>query len=269
MENGSVPMTNPLYTAENCRAAYQLNWSVSVFWRQAAPWEAGWLEALKQATETDGIRVLEHHFRQADLSQFLVSTRPDIAPAQILQRLKGRLQYLVREQFPKALRRNYSIHSVGSANLASVEAYVSSQLDHHSMADPRIQKRLEQYQIHRADVDLSLPQRSSHGEYRYNLHIVLVHEERWNEVRDAVLSAIQRMILTASQAKQHRLSRAGILADHVHLLLGCNLVESPLEVALGYLNNLAYAQGMHRVYQYGFYVGTVGEYDLGAIRRNL
>jgi hypothetical protein len=77
------------------------------------------------------------------------------------------------------------------------------------------------------------------------------------------------MVLKASSAKRHRLSRAGILADHVHLLLGCNLAESPQEVALGYLNNLAYAQQMRPVYQYGFYVGTVGEYDLGAIRRIL
>jgi hypothetical protein len=77
------------------------------------------------------------------------------------------------------------------------------------------------------------------------------------------------MLLKAGRAKGHRLSRAGILADHVHLLLGCNLAESPQEVALGYLNNLAYAQQMRRVYQFGFYVGTVGEYDLGAIRRNL
>ena len=55
----------------------------------------------------------------------------------------------------------------------------------------------------------------------------------------------------------------------VHLVLGCQPTESPLEVALGYLNNLAYVQEMRRVYQYGFYVGTVGEYDLGAIRRSL
>jgi hypothetical protein len=77
------------------------------------------------------------------------------------------------------------------------------------------------------------------------------------------------MILKASRAKGHRLCRAGILADHVHLLLGCNLTEAPQEVALGYLNNLAYAQQMRPVYQFGFYVGTVGEYDLGAIRGKL
>lgn len=55
----------------------------------------------------------------------------------------------------------------------------------------------------------------------------------------------------------------------MHLVLGCNLTDSPVEVVLGYLNNLAHAQGMRRVYQYGYFVGTVGEYDLGAIRQSL
>jgi REP element-mobilizing transposase RayT len=118
-------------------------------------------------------------------------------------------------------------------------------------------------------VDLPLAMRGSHGEYLFNLHVVLVHEERWSEVRDDVLSAIREMVLKASRAKGHRLCRAGILADHVHLLLGCNLTESPQEVALGYLNNLAYAQHNAAGLPVRIYVGTVGEYDLGAIRSNL
>ena len=76
------------------------------------------------------------------------------------------------------------------------------------------------------------------------------------------------MLLKSSRAKGHRLTQAAILADHLHLVLGCQLTESPLQVALGYLNNLAYAQGMRAVYQKGFYAGTVGEYDLAAIRRS-
>ena len=262
-------MPAPLYTADNCSAAYQLKWSLSVFWRTAPPRELEWLDSLKAATEADGVRILEHRFKSDNVSQFLVSTRPDSAPPQIVRSLKGRLQYLVREQLHKAFRRNYSIHSVGSANLTAVEGYVASQLEHHRMADQRVQLRLAKYQIHCPEADLSLAMRGSHGEYHYNLHVVLVHVERWTEVRDDVLTAIREMVLKSSRAKGHRLARAGILADHVHLLLGCNLAESPQDVALGYLNNLAYAQGMRPVYQYGFYVGTVGQYDLGAIRGNL
>jgi REP element-mobilizing transposase RayT len=262
-------MPAPLYTADNCRAAYQLNWSVSIFWRTPPPPELEWLDSLKALTETDGVRILEHRFKNVEVSQFLVSTRPDSAPPQIVRSLKGRLQYLVREQLPKAFHRNYSIHSVGSANLSAVEAYVASQLDHHRMADQRVQLRLAKHQIHHPEADLSLAMRGSHGEYHYNLHVVLVHQERWTEVREDILTAIREMLLKAGRAKGQRLSRAGILADHVHLLLGCNLAESPQDVALGYLNNLAYAQQMRPVYQYGFYVGTVGEYDFGAIRRIL
>ena len=75
------------------------------------------------------------------------------------------------------------------------------------------------------------------------------------------------MIESASQRKGHRLRRAGLLPDHVHLTLGCNPEESPDEVALSYMNNLADAQGMSEVFQYSYFVGTFGEYDLGVIPR--
>lgn len=264
-----VPMPTPLYTAENCRPAYQLNWSVSLFWRAPAPGVAGWLERLQRATESDGVRILEHRLKSPVTSQFLVSTRPETAPPQIIRSLKGRLQYLLRDDVPKAFHRNYSIYSVGSVRRDDVEVYVQSQLDHHVMADARLQERLSRYQIVRPEIDLSAVQRSSHGEYSYNLHLVLVHAERWNEIDDEVLTTVHGMVLRVSRSKRHRLSRTGILTDHVHLVLGCEFITSPLGIALGYLNNLAYAQGMRRVYQYGFYVGTVGEYDLGVVRRNL
>jgi len=53
----------------------------------------------------------------------------------------------------------------------------------------------------------------------------------------------------------------------VHLTLGAPYERSPEEIALSYLNNLAYAHGMQPVYQFGYYVGTFGEYDMDAVRR--
>ena len=41
--------------------------------------------------------------------------------------------------------------------------------------------------------------------------------------------------------------------------------RSPEEVALSYLNNGAYACGMKPVFQFGYYAGTIGEYDRGAV----
>lgn len=110
------------------------------------------------------------------------------------------------------------------------------------------------------DVDLSQMQRTSHGVFWYNLHLVFVHRERWNEVRHEILARVQSMVLAVAKKKSHRLARAGILPDHVHLVLGCPFDMSPCEVALGFLNNFAFVHGMKPVYQFGAFVGTVGEY---------
>ena len=76
---------------------------------------------------------------------------------------------------------------------------------------------------------------------------------------------VHDMIVKSSEAKGYRLSRAGILADHVHLVLGCPIEAAPEEVALGFINNLAYVHGMKPIYQYGGFVGTVGEYTMKAM----
>ena len=58
-----------------------------------------------------------------------------------------------------------------------------------------------------------------------------------------------------------RISRAGILPDHIHIALGCSHEVAPDEVAISFLNNLAYVYGMKPVFQFGAYIGTFGEYD--------
>jgi REP element-mobilizing transposase RayT len=260
-------MLTPVYTAENCRAAYQLNWSLAVFWNARPPNPEGWLPALREVTERDDVRVLEH-LLDDNVSQFLLSTQPATRPPDIARSIKGRLQYLVREQMPQAFRRNYGLYSVGSAKRAGIEEYVRTQLGHHVMADSRVQERVTRHQIERP-IDLGQPRSSGHAQFIYNLHVVLVNQNHLCDVRDNVLAARHDRVLAAGERKEHLLSRAAILTDHLHLTLGCGLNESPAEVALSYLNNLAHVEGMQPVYQYGYYVGTFGEYDLNAIRRRL
>ncbi len=232
-------MLEPIYTPENCKPAYQLLWSLAVFWNAPAPDPCGWLNTLKETVEPDGVRLVEHHQRSPKVSQFLLSTKCAVTPSQMIRSVKGRLQYLVRREQPKAFRRNYSIKSVGEVKRDIVEAYVRSQLNHHVMADERVQQALAAVQFSETTVDLGQVRRSSHGEFIYNLHLVLVHDERWHEIRPEVLESIQSMIVRASKKKDHLLSVVGLLSDHVHMTLGCSLTESPLDVALGYLNNLA------------------------------
>jgi hypothetical protein len=50
------------------------------------------------------------------------------------------------------------------------------------MADPRVQAMFERNQLCNPRVDLSLPREGDHAIYWYNLHMVLVHTERFREV---------------------------------------------------------------------------------------
>jgi REP element-mobilizing transposase RayT len=252
----------PIYTIANCKSAYQLNWGLSLFWHEPVQ-DAGWLADLKLATEADGVRILDHHFVKPGVSQFLASTRPDVAPERLVWSVKGRLQHLVRRQHPRAFRRNYGLRSVGSATRAAVEQYVCSQIEHHPMADPTVQEYLREIQIDNREVDLSAPRQNAHAVYWYNLHVCFVHDGRVMEVRREALLRVREMILRSAAKHGHLLSKAGIVPDHIHLALGCSVREAPGEVALSYMNNLAYACGMKWVFAFGFYVGTFGEYDLG------
>jgi REP element-mobilizing transposase RayT len=254
----------PIYTQENCSFSCPVQWGLTVFWRTPET-QDDWFSELTAATEPDGIRLLRHGFSEPGISQFAISTKIHVSPLSVVQRVKGRLQYLVRDRLPKPFRGNYAVRSVGNVTRQTAEAYVANQLGHHGKADARILARLERYQIERPEVDLSVPQRTSHGIYWYNLHIVLVHRERWTEIREEVLQRLRDMIIRASATKGYLLSRAGILADHVHFVLGCPIEVAPLDVVLGFLNNLAYVHEMRPIYEYGGFVGTVGEYTNKAI----
>jgi hypothetical protein len=73
----------PIYTSENCRAAFQLNWSLALFWHEPTV-DANWLGDLQRAVGPDGVRILTHQFAEPAVSQFLVSTRPDTAPERLV-----------------------------------------------------------------------------------------------------------------------------------------------------------------------------------------
>ena len=233
----------PIYTPANTTAAYQLNWSLALFWRVAVVNDSAWLDPLSRATEHDGVRILKHEQTDARTSLFLLSTKPPVSPVHILRSVKGRLQHLVRDAMPRALQRNYSLQSVGSAKRDVVEKYVSSQLGHHRMADGRVQARLAAHQARDSRANLSTPRRSAHGQYWFNLHVVLVNEGRWMEIRDDVLALLDRAIERTAEKHGHALSRRGVLPDHIHLAMGCPEGQSPEEVALSYMNNCAHAFG--------------------------
>jgi len=73
------------------------------------------------------------------------------------------------------------------------------------------------------------------------------------------------MVRRVCQSKGYALAGAGIVADHIHLAIGCPLESAPDDIALAFLNNLAFVHGMKPVFQFGAYLGTFGEYHDGAV----
>ncbi len=227
---------------------------------------SNWLTALQNINEAEGIRILRHRFADwGDLSQFFISSKPEISPVQLIRGVKGRLQSLIRDQFPKALQRNYALRSIGSTRRAVVAQYIEKQLEHHGWSLHKWCARLAKLQI-KTNVDLAQPRRSAHGLYWYNLHLVLVNDMRYR-IATAQLERVHCALWTISKEQHHLLSRASILPDHIHLLLGCNLNQSPLTVALAYLNGITAGLRGQRIFQSSFHVSTCGEYDLGVIPR--
>lgn len=256
----------PTYTKINCTAAYQLLWSLTVFFRHPTTPQT-YFDALKKITEKDGIRILKEDRVTPQMTRFFISSKPFINPQQIIRSVKGRLQHLIREIHPKALKRNYSIISIGRVKGKIIENYVANQHAHHVMAEDSTQKKFAEFLITNKNVDLMQRQQSSHGQYIYNLHLVLVHESRWMNTNRRDLKIIHTLVPKICERRGFRLSQLSILADHLHCTLGCPMDISPGEVALSFLNNSAYALKLGPIYKYSFYVGTFGPYDHGILSR--
>jgi REP element-mobilizing transposase RayT len=260
----SLSTSTQIYTPSNCTFSAPLLWSVSLFWNEPEPNDS-WTEALIRDLRKDDIRLLRHHFSDMQTSHLTVSTKIGDAPSFIVQRVKGRLYYLVKQRKPKPFHGNFAIRSIGKSSLAETQQYVMNQLGHHKMADPELQSNLESLQIRNEDVDLSRLETSSHGAYWYNLHMVFVHQERWSTSNVFQLERVQQKIISVAKLNGLRLAAAGVLTDHVHLLAGCPYALSPQDIAIEFLNALASVWDSKPVYQFGGYVGTVGDYTTNAI----
>ena len=265
----AAPMREPIYTAANCRIAFQLRWSLTLFIAELLPEKDHWWQALAQAVERDGVRLLELQQGSSEVVQFFVSSRPEVPPSQIVRSIKGRLQYLVKRAIPQLWRRHYAISSVGDANNETLERYVDRQVQHHPMADTRVTERLMDVQFHDPSVDLAALRASAHGRFIHSLHVVLENLEHLHDTRQEWLAASRAMVIAACRKKGWLLARLGLVSNHLHALVGCDVSEAPSDIALCLMNNLAFAHGMKPVFELSYYVGTFGPYDHGAIRRRL
>jgi REP element-mobilizing transposase RayT len=257
----------PIYTYENTTYAFQLCWGITLFWRRCVVPDT-WLPRLTELCGSAGQRVLQHKRASDDCSQFLISTDPFMAADEIVRGLKGRLQSLIRKEVPKAFQRNYDVHSVGSTTRSKTEAYIRRQLVHHSVVPVGTHDvELADLQLENPNVDLGRFRFTSHGRYRCNLHLVFRMMDPLAVEEPQRLELLRSTIRKTAHRHCFLLSHIGLLKDHIHLVLGHSPDRSPASVCYSLMNNIAFTFGMQNVLWPSCYVGTIGEYDLGAVRK--
>ena len=113
----------PIYTANNGAPAYELRWSLALFPLCKLPSADGWVAGLQAAVERDGVRILEECTEDPSVSFLLLSTKPPVQPSSVVKSVEGRLQHLIRETHPKAIKRNFCLTSAGDVRREVIESY--------------------------------------------------------------------------------------------------------------------------------------------------
>ena len=255
----------------------------------------GLFNTLAEAYMVDGLE-LESHIWSPERIQLTFRADPSIAPVQVSQRAKGRLDHALRLAsassstsastgtspvggvgksgdpsglVPEAkevvpFSRKVALRAIGHNRNAVVDAYVRDQLEHIDLADPSYRQLLASVAINNPSVNLSEPEQSSHGRYWYNLHLVFVVVDRYRIGNLQFLEQLRERIQEICVQEGSALKRAAIMPDHLHLALRGNPRKSPAAIALG-LQVATAEVARCRIWEDDFYVGTFGDYDCGAV----
>lgn len=269
-ERGGYAMhPEPLYQPAHLRAAYQLRYGWTG-WPSKTPFPstvlASVLPDIASEWENDGLRVLESSLAAEQL-QLTLSTTPQVSPITLAARVKGRIQHHCRRRgTPIDFSRKLAVRSLGDPTRGQVETYIRNQVPKEALADNRFREMLTAFTVVQPQVDLSQPTESNSGRYWYNLHLVLVVSERYRIGEVATLAKIRDTTFQVCVKKGYAASSVAVLPDHLHLAVRGAIAQSPEEIALSFLNNLAYVLDQRPWWETGYYAGTFGEYGMAAVQ---
>jgi REP element-mobilizing transposase RayT len=221
---------------------------------------------LYQLWESDGLRRLESNWTPSQI-QFTFSVKPTVSPLFFVARVKGRLQHAFRSaNSPVSFSRKVAFRTIGGNHRRAVEAYIESQVDKERFVDWRFSDFLKRFTVRDDSIRLNEPFATNSGRYWYHLHLVLVTDFRMRITDQKSLEKINRTCQAIAKTKGYGISRRSLMPDHLHLSLSGNIEQSPEAIALTFMNNTAYAFGQRAIWRPGYYVGSFGEFDMGAVR---
>ncbi|MFZ2654649.1 MAG: transposase [Victivallales bacterium] len=259
----------PLYEPHNLSPAYRLryNWTGWIDDSSSFPENiSGILSSISPFWEKDGIHLLEHKIKNNAIFA-TVSSKPSLSPVLICSRLKGRIQHSCREEgSPVRFSRKLSLRCIGENTADEVTGYIAKQVAKEELADERYREILQKYTEVKRSLDLSDPRQTKSGMYWYNLHFVLVVSGRYRIENEESFEKLKTCSFKIAEKKGYEIKALSVMPEHLHVALRGNIEQSPEEIVLAFQNNLAYVMGMLYFWEFNYYVGTFGEYDMGIVR---
>jgi len=263
-----MPHYNPIYTPERARVVHALRYDWTAWLRDGSfPAQTPTaLDNCRSAWASDGLELDTFEIRDGSI-QCLFGTTPTVSPAFCAMRAKGRLQHALRTAgTPVSFRGNLAIRTLGENTRDIVGNYIGRQVSKSDYADPRWKEFLGRFTFADGATRLSEPRATGHGRYWYNLHLVIVvQDRRYPIARKESFRKIREACPRIAGKKGYDLAEVSVMPDHVHMALRGNIEHSPMEIGLAFQNNLSFVLGYNRVWNEEFYVGTFSEYDVGKI----
>ena len=256
------------YRTDTTTPAYSLRWSWTGWPSQCTFPTIGdhdW-ESLSDAWDQDGIRILERRC-ESEYWQATVSTKPSVVPSFIVARIKGRIDHLFRSQkAPFKFSRKVSLRSLGNNTADDVQDYIRKQVNAALFCDADYAASLKQFTRVWDDHESQSPIEVASGRYWYQLHLVLVVDDR-HRIRDLdFLGKIFETSQAIALDRGYRLAAISVMPDHLHISLRGSVADSPESIALAYLNESCRRLNANGLWRPSYYVGTIGMYNMNAVR---
>jgi REP element-mobilizing transposase RayT len=261
----------PIYTPENTRPVHKIRFDWTGWLKPGEEFPKTLPKAIdscRHAWQADGLELIRWHTEDHRV-QCLFNSNIDTPPTLCSSRAKGRLQNELRKHgTPVKFSRRVGMRCLGDNTREIVARYLDKQVGKSDYVDPRFKDYLNQFTVADPEALLNSPQRTAHGEYWYNLHLVIVVQDRRNPMtRDETFKQVGQTCFKIARKHDHQIAELAIMPDHIHCSLRGNHEQSPQEIGLCFLNNLAYVLGYNRCWSEEFYVGTFSEYSVKAITR--
>jgi REP element-mobilizing transposase RayT len=256
---------NPIYTPARVKAVTRLHYDCSAWLSEFGTFPPDTEPAILRCEELwqeDGLN-LEKYRIDKDRVQILFAARPDVAPIEFVGRIKGRLKHALRQSgTPVKFSRKVAFRCLGDNISDAVAGYLRKQARKEDFADRRFARTMEQFTVVDEDFDLSVPEATIRGRYWYNLHLVFVIPGRMRIAQNEVLAKLRDDCFLIASQKDCRIKAVAVMLDHIHIALRGVVDQSPQDIALCFMNNLAWLNGYNRIWDDEYYAGTFSEYSL-------